>query len=247
MKSGVMGLLLRNIWEKDMFEAREIQSGYSGVNVLRCLSFSVQHQIYAILGANGAGKSTLMKTIARVLPLTSGSMNFAGQEIGEMEPHKLAGMGLSYVPQENNVFPDLTVKENLSLGGIVGKRSKQEKIEEMVELFPDIRDRFNQKAGSLSGGESQMVAVARALMQEPKLLLLDEPTAGLSPKYVDLLFGKIREIHEKKGVSVMLAEQNATKALSIADKVMILSLGEIHLIDEKGNIDIENVRKGYRI
>lgn len=230
-----------------MFKAEEIQSGYGEVNVLRCLSFTVEHEIYAVLGANGAGKSTLMKTIARVLPLTSGSMEFLEKEIGSIEPHKLAGMGLSYVPQEQNVFPDLTVKENLSIGGIVGERPKQDKIEEMVELFPDIGERFNQKAGSLSGGESQMVAVARALMQEPKLLLLDEPTAGLSPKYVDMLFAKIVEIHEKKGVGVMLAEQNATKALGIADKVMVLSLGEIHLIDDKSNVDIDMVKRGYRI
>ena len=231
-----------------MFKAVNIQSGYDGVNVLRCLNFSVENEIYTILGANGAGKSTLMKTVARLLPLSDGSMEFDNKDISKTDPWNLAAMGIAYVPQEMNVFPELTVQENLSLGGLTGnRRKKEEKVEEIIDLFPDIRDRFKQKAGSLSGGEGQMVAVGRALMQEPKLLLLDEPTAGLSPKYVDLLFQKILEIHQDKGVNVMLAEQNASKALAIADKVMLLSLGEIHHIGDKQDVDMEMVKEGYRI
>ncbi len=230
-----------------MFKVIDIKSGYGEITVLHGLTFDVKHEIYTILGANGAGKSTLMKTIAKVLPLSAGEMYFKDENVSDISPYELAKKGIAYVPQEQNVFPDLTVKENLSLGGLIGSRSKQEKMEEMFELFPDIADRINQKAGSLSGGEGQMVAVARALMQDPALILLDEPTAGLSPKYVDNFFHKIKEIHEKKGVGVMLAEQNASKALDIADKVMILSLGKIFLIEDSSKVDIKMVKEGYRI
>lgn len=230
-----------------MLKVNDIKSGYGEITVLRGLSFDVNHEIYAILGANGAGKSTLMKTIAKLLPLTSGEMHFQEKNISEVTPFELAERGLAYVPQENNVFPNLTVKENLSIGGLIGKRTKQERMEEIFELFPDVVERINQKAGSLSGGEAQMVAVSRALMQDPSLILLDEPTAGLSPKYVDDFFDKIKEIHKKKGVSVMLAEQNASKALEIADKVMILSLGKIFLIEDSCKVDINIVKEGYRI
>ncbi len=151
------------------------------------------------------------------------------------------------VPQEYHIFPDLSVSENLSIGSLVGKRPKQERLEEVYELFPDIVARLNQKAGTLSGGEAQMVAVGRALMQDPALLLLDEPTSGLSPLYVDNFFEKIKEIHEKKNVSVMLAEQNAAKALEISDRVMILSLGKIFMIDDATNCSLETVIEGYRI
>ena len=230
-----------------MFNVKGIRSGYGEVTVLHGLDFEVKHEIYAILGANGAGKSTLMKTIAKVLPLKSGKLQFKNEDVTHLTPYQLAERGLAYVPQEQNIFPELTVKENLSIGGLVGKRSKQERMEEIIELFPDIAERINQKAGSLSGGEAQMVAVGRALMQDPVMILLDEPTAGLAPKYVDGFFRKIKEIHEKKGVSVMVAEQNAAKAMEIADRIMLLSLGTIFLIDDCNNVDIGKVKEGYRI
>ncbi len=151
------------------------------------------------------------------------------------------------MPQEGNVFPNLSVRENLSIGALIGKRSKAEKMEEIIELFPDIAERINQSASCLSGGERQMVAVGRALMQDPKMILLDEPTAGLSQKYVDNFFCRIEEIHKIKDVSVMLAEQNASKALEIADRVMLLSLGRIIHIDVRKNIDMEKLKEGYRI
>lgn len=230
-----------------MLKANDIRSGYGGVTVLQGLNFEVGKEIFAILGANGAGKSTLMKTLARLLPLKSGQIEFDGNDASALTPYELAERGVAFVPQEHNVFPDLTVAENLSLGGLIGSRSKQEKQEEIFELFPDIVDRLGQKAGTLSGGETQMVAIGRALMQEPKLMLLDEPTAGLAPLYVDNLFAKIKEIHETKGVSVMLAEQNAVKTLAIADRVMLLSLGEIFLIEESSKVDIDALKAGYRI
>ena len=181
-----------------MIKGINVKSGYGGVTVLHDLEFDVGDEIYAILGANGAGKSTLMKTIAKVLPLSGGEIFFKEENVTETPPYQLAEKGLAYVPQENNVFPDMTVYENLSVGSLIGKRSKKERIEEIFELFPGILDRVNQNAGSLSGGETQMVAVGRALMQDPSMILLDEPTSGLAPKYVDTLFNNILEIHKKK-------------------------------------------------
>lgn len=231
----------------DRIEARGVSSGYAGIEVLHDLDFSIGDEVFAVLGANGAGKTTLMKTIAKVLPLMSGQMAFGGDDITDMRPYTLAERGLAYVPQEENTFPDMSVAENLAIGALVGKRRMADRLDEVFELFPDLKPRMNQKAGTLSGGESQMVAVSRALMQEPRVLLLDEPTAGLSPRYADNLFDKVREIHEKSEISVVLAEQNAAKTLTVADRVMVLSLGDIHLIDDTSNIDIASLKEGYLI
>ncbi|MEM7798199.1 MAG: ABC transporter ATP-binding protein [Chloroflexota bacterium] len=229
-----------------MFEANDIRSGYGEVVVLQGLTFQVEHEIFAVLGANGAGKSTLLKTIAKLLPLMTGSLKFKGADVSLTPAYQLTARGLAYVPQEHNVFPDLTVAENLSLGGLIGSRPKEERLEEVYELFPVIPDRLSQKAGTLSGGETQMVAIGRALMQDPKLLLLDEPTAGLAPLYVDNLFEKIKEIHVNQGVSVILAEQNASKTLAIAHRAMILSLGEIFTIEASENVEIDMLKEGYQ-
>jgi branched-chain amino acid transport system ATP-binding protein len=230
-----------------MFKASNVYSGYEGVTVLQGLTFDLGHEIYAILGANGAGKSTLMRTASRVLPLMSGKLEFKGEDVSNLPPYELATRGLAYVPQEYNVFPELSVRENLSLGSLIGKRPRQERLEELYELFPDIADRINQKAGSLSGGETKMVALGRALVQDPELILLDEPTAGLSPKYVDNFFQKILDIHQVKGVSVILAEQNAAKTIEIADRVMLLSLGKAFRIADSKDIDVDAVREGYHM
>lgn len=230
-----------------MFEVKNIRSGYEGVTVIKGINFEVGDEIFAILGANGAGKSTLLKTIAKVLPLTAGEIHFKSENVSDFTPYQLAEWGLAYVPQEQNIFPELTVRENLWIGGLVGKRSKQVRMEEIFELFPDVAARINQRAGTLSGGEAQMVALGRGLMQDPELLLLDEPTEGLAPKYVDNLFSKTREIHDKRKVSIMLAEQNAAKALDIADRIMVLSLGEIFLNEETKNVDMNKLKEGYRI
>lgn len=231
-----------------MLKVRDIRSGYGDVTVLHGLDFEVGHEIYAILGVNGAGKSTLMKTIAKVLHLKTGEIYFKDEDISSFAPYQVAAKGLAFVPQEGHIFPSMTVMENLSIGSVLlGKKSKKEKMEEVFELFPDLVARINQKAGSLSGGEAQMVAVGRALMQDPELILLDEPTSGLSPKYVDIFFSKVKEIHEKKGVSIIISEQNAVKALEIADKIMVLSLGKIHLIEDCKNCTIDMIKEGYRI
>jgi branched-chain amino acid transport system ATP-binding protein len=230
-----------------MLKLKDIRSGYGDVTIIKGIDLEVEHEIYAILGANGAGKSTLMKTIAKVLPLKTGEIHFKDEDISGFTPFQASERGLAFVPQEEQIFPGLTVRENLSIGGMLSKRSKEKRMEEVFDVFPDIYERINQKAGSLSGGEAQMVAVARALMQDPELILLDEPTSGLAPKYVDSFFKKVKEIHEKKDVSVILSEQNCSKALEIADKVMVLTLGKIFLVNECKNVNVDMVKEGYRI
>jgi len=231
-----------------MLKVNNIVSGYGDVNVLHGLNFEVKHEIYAILGANSAGKTTLMKTIARVLHLNNGEIYFKDENISSFTPYQVAAKGVAFVPQEGNVFPTMSVMENLSIGSVLlDKKLKKEKIEEVFDVFPDLYERINQKAGSLSGGEAQMIAVGRALMQDPELILLDEPTAGLSPKYVDLFFQKVKQIHEEKDVSVIISEQNATKAMEIADKIMVLKLGKIHLIEDSKNVNIQMIKEGYSI
>lgn len=230
-----------------MLEASGIRSGYHGVTVIKGLDLSVGHEVFAVLGANGAGKTTLLATLARLMPLMAGELWFDGEDISRVPSWVSAARGIGYVPQEKGIFPGLTVLENLYVGAMIGGRSREDRIDEVVRLFPDVGQRRNQVAGTLSGGESRMVACARALMQDPKLLLLDEPTAGLSPKYVDLFFDKIREIHETRGVAIVLAEQNATKALEVADRVMVLSLGEAFLVEDAALLTTEQLKEGYRI
>jgi branched-chain amino acid transport system ATP-binding protein len=228
-------------------EVEGLRSGYHGVTVLKGLDFAVGDEIFAVLGANGAGKTTLLATLARLIPLMGGRIRFQGEDVSRLPPYETAGRGIGYVPQEKGVFPDLTVLENLGVGGMIGKRSREERMAEVFELFPDLRALEAQKAGTLSGGESRMVACGRALMQDPRVLLLDEPTAGLSPLYVDMFFDKIREIHETRGVAIVLAEQNATKALQVADRVMVLSLGEAFAVMDAAELTTQQLKEGYRI
>ena len=230
-----------------MLAANGIRSGYDGVEVIKGLDFSVSDEVFAVLGANGAGKTTLLATIAGLIPLTAGELQFLGEPIAGLHPWTTAAMGVGYVPQEKGTFPDLTVLENLKVGAMVGTRPRQERIDEVVELFPDIGAMLNQKAGTMSGGESRMLAAGRALMQDPKLLLLDEPTAGLSPLYLDNFFDKIIEIRETRGVDIIVAEQNATKALEVADRVMLLSLGAASEIMDASELTIDQLKEGYRI
>lgn len=230
-----------------MFEAKGIRSGYSGIEVIKGLDLSVDGEILTVLGANGAGKTTLLATLARVLPLMDGELRLHGEDVTSLPPWEVAARGIGYVPQEHAVFPDLSVMHNLHVGAMIGNRSRQERLDEVIALFPDLDARREQLAGTLSGGESRMLAAGRALMQEPTVLLLDEPTAGLSPLYVDLFFEKIAEVHETRGVSIILAEQNATKALEVADRVMVLSLGEASEVMDAEHVTMEQLREGYRI
>ena len=228
-------------------EVEGLRSGYHGVTVLKGLDFTVGNEIFAVLGANGAGKTTLLATLARLIPLMAGTIRFQGEDVSALRPYETAGRGIGYVPQEKGVFPDLTVLENLPVGGMIGERSRDERMTEVLDLFPDLRTLRAQKAGTLSGGESRMVACGRALMQDPRVLLLDEPTAGLSPLYVDMFFDKITEIHETRGVAIVLAEQNATKTLQVADRVMVLSLGEAFAVLDAAELTTQQLKEGYRI
>jgi len=224
-----------------------LRSGYTGVEVLKGLDFTVGDEVFAVLGANGAGKTTLLATLARLIPLMGGAIRFDSRDISDLPPYDVAAGGVGYVPQEQGVFPSLTVLENLKVGGMTGERPEAERLEEVFALFPDLKGMQGQAAGTLSGGESRMVACGRALMQDPKVLLLDEPTAGLSPLYVDLFMGKVREMHESRGVAIVLAEQNATKALEVADRVMVLSLGEATAVKDAADVTTQQLKEGYRI
>ncbi len=230
-----------------MFDVQAMRSGYGDMAVLKDLTFSIKDEIFAVLGANGAGKTTLLKTLARLLPLQSGSMKLGGADVSATPAHAMPSAGVAYVPQEGNVFPDLSVAENLSIGGRTGHRPKEEKLEEVFDLFPRLKERLSQAAGSLSGGEGQMLAVGRALMQDPKVLLLDEPSAGLSPIFVDTLFSSIEKARKESGVTIVLAEQNAVKTLEIADRVMVLSLGEMHLLREREGLEMKDITEAYHI
>ncbi|MEL7105683.1 MAG: ABC transporter ATP-binding protein [Pseudomonadota bacterium] len=230
-----------------MYDVQAMQSGYGEMAVLKNLTFSIKDEIFAVLGANGAGKTTLLKTLARLLPLQSGSMSLNGDDVSKTPAYVMPGAGVAYVPQEGNVFPDLSVLENLSIGGRTGHRSKAEKLDEVFALFPRLKERRAQAAGSLSGGEGQMLAVGRALMQDPKVLLLDEPSAGLSPLFVDTLFSSIAETRKEKGLTIVLAEQNAVKTLEIADRVMVLSLGEMHLLKPRTELEMSDITAAYHI
>jgi branched-chain amino acid transport system ATP-binding protein len=230
-----------------VLEVEGLRSGYHGVTVLKGLDFSVRNEIFAVLGANGAGKTTLLATLARLIPLMAGSIRFNGEDVSALAPYRTAARGIGYVPQESGTFADLTVLENLQVGAMIGRRPRDERMAEIFELFPNLKKLQRQAAGTLSGGESRMVACGRALMQEPKVLLLDEPTAGLSPLYVDLFFDKIKEIHETRGVAIVLAEQNATKALEVAGRVMVLSLGEAFAVKDAAEVTTQQLKEGYRI
>lgn len=230
-----------------MFDVQGLRSGYGEMSVLKDLTFQVKDEIFAVLGANGAGKSTLLKTLARLLPLQAGTLALDGKDVSKTPAYAMPGSGVAYVPQEGNVFPDLSVQENLSIGGRTGHRSKQEKLDEVFELFPRLKERRSQAAGSLSGGEGQMLAVGRALMQDPQVLLLDEPSAGLSPLFVDTLFSSIAETRKEKGLTIVLAEQNAVKTLEIADRVMVLSLGEMHLLRPRAELEMSDITAAYHI
>jgi branched-chain amino acid transport system ATP-binding protein len=228
-------------------EVAGLRSGYHGVVVLKGLDFTLGQEVFAVLGANGAGKTTLLATLARLLPLMEGTIRFEGVDVSHVPPYETAARGIAYVPQEQGVFPYLTVHENLRVGGMIGRRPRQERLDEVFALFPDLKAMLKQPAGTLSGGESRMVACGRALMQDPRVLLLDEPTAGLSPLYVDLFMAKIREMHEVRRVAIVLAEQNATKALQVADRVMVLDLGEAHAVMDAADVTTQQLKEGYRI
>jgi branched-chain amino acid transport system ATP-binding protein len=207
----------------------DIEVHYGAIRALKGLSFSVgDGEIVALLGANGAGKTTTQKTISGMLRPSSGSITFAGQRIDGIPAHDLIKLGICHVPEGRRVFPRMTVAENLEMGAFRFKRPDAAELERVLTMFPRLRERLKQQGGTLSGGEQQMLAIGRALMGKPRLLLLDEPSMGLAPMVVAQIFDIIREINQS-GVTVLLVEQNAAQALGLADRGYVLETGEIVL------------------
>jgi ABC-type branched-subunit amino acid transport system ATPase component len=211
-----------------LIEVEGLVAGYAAeVDILKGVSINlVQGEIVAIVGPNGAGKSTLMKAIFGLIPAKAGRVLLNGASIANLRPSAVARRGVGYVPQRENVFASMTVAENLEIGltAASGKKKLRERLEAMFALFPRLGERRRQRVGAMSGGERQMVAIARALMPEPSALLLDEPSAGLAPLFVDTVFEQIRAINGK-GISVLIVEQNARRALAIANRGYVLDLG----------------------
>lgn len=202
-----------------------ITSGYGGMEVLRELSLEVRSgEIVSIIGPNGAGKSTAMKTVFGLLKPWKGDITFEGKSIAGLTPDRIVREGLCYVPQVENVFPSLTVEENLDMGAFLLSGPLQERKQRIFDMFPRLAERRRQRAGKMSGGERQMVAMGRALMLDPKLLLLDEPSAGLAPMMVDSIFETVRTINDA-GVAILMVEQNARKSLELADRGYVLATG----------------------
>ena len=226
-----------------LLEANSIKAGYGGVEILHGVSIGVEKgEIISIIGPNGAGKSTLMKTILGLLKPTHGKITFGGYDITGLEPDKIVRLGICYVPQTDNVFPSLTVEENLEMGAFIRKDNFRRRIKEIYELFPDLKKAKRFRAGKLSGGQRQMVAMARALMLDPQVLLLDEPSASLSPKLVKLIFEKIVEIN-KSGVGILIVEQNAREALKLCHRGYVLAMGH-KKFEDTGQALLNNQKVG---
>ena len=227
-------------------KANNITAGYGGVDIINNLNLLVNEgEIVVIVGPNGAGKSSAMKALLGMLKLTDGSVSFAKDDITLMLPQDRVNLGIAFVPQTNNVFTGMTVEENLEMGGFIRSDDIKHTIEDIYNLFPILKEKRNQNAGELSGGQRQQVAFGRALMTKPKILMLDEPTAGVSPIVMDELFARIIEVG-KTGVGILMVEQNAKQALNIADRGYVLVNGQ-HSREGSGQDLLNNpeVRKSF--
>ena len=217
-----------------MLSLRDVHSGYGRIEVLHGIDCSVQAgEIVTIVGANGAGKSTLLKCISGLNPVWRGSIEFDGQPINKMSVERIAALGLVQIPEGRQIFGPLSVEENLQLGGYTRRRRRAQsrrRLGEVYELFPRLFERRRQQAGTLSGGEQQMLAIGRALMAEPRVLLLDEPSMGLAPKIVKEIFAILRQLNQQ-GIGLLLVEQDARIALSVAHHGLVLERGRVVLAD----------------
>lgn len=230
-----------------LLSLKGLTAGYGGVPIIEAIELDVaEHEVAVIIGPNGAGKSTLLKSIFALTTVSSGTIFFAGRDITSLQTPQLVPLGIAAVPQSRNVFPTLTVAENLDVGTYAAPpKDVPAARARVLALFPDLVDKLRQPAGELSGGQRQMVAIGRALMSEPKLLLLDEPTAGLSPAYLEKIFDLLLDIR-KAGVTILMVEQNAKQALRIADRGHVLVSGR-NFVSGTGEelLSDDNVRRSF--
>ena len=231
-----------------MLEIKDLEVYYGMIQAIKGISFEVNEgEVIALIGANGAGKTTILHTISGLIAPKKGSITFEGQEITKIPAHKIVENGLAQVPEGRRVFPSLSVLQNLKLGAYTRKDKKEidDTLKMIYERFPRLEERKNQPAGTLSGGEQQMLAMGRALMSKPRIILMDEPSMGLSPIFVNEIFDIIKQV-SASGTTVLLVEQNAKKALSIANKAYVLETGTIALSgDAKELMNNDRVKKAY--
>ena len=232
---------------KLLLSVKDINVYYGAIHAIKGISFDVEEgEIVTMIGANGAGKSTSLNTISGLLSTRTGSIEFDGQDITKIPAHKLVGMGLSQVPEGRRVFAQMTVLENLEMGAYTAKKETiPDRLGLVYDHFPRLKEREKQLAGTLSGGEQQMLAMGRALMNDPRLMMLDEPSMGLAPILVEEIFDIIRDLH-KAGTTILLVEQNARMALSVADRAYVLETGKVALSGPASEMmENEEVQKAY--
>lgn len=232
----------------EMLEVKDLYVNYGAIEAIKGISFTVQPgEIVTLIGANGAGKTTTLHTISGLVKAKSGSITYNGTDLQKIDPSKIISLGIAHVPEGRHVFPEMTVEENLQMGAFISKNKEETAaaMQDVYEKFPRLRERRRQLAGTLSGGEQQMVAVGRALMGKPSIILMDEPSMGLSPLLVKEVFAIIKEIHAA-GITVLLNEQNAKMALSIADRAYVLETVTISISgDAQELLKDERVKKAY--
>jgi branched-chain amino acid transport system ATP-binding protein len=231
-----------------LLDVKDIHVFYGNIEAVKGMSFGVdQGEIVCLIGANGAGKTTTLRTISGLLRPAEGAIFYDGQRIDLLPAHEIVGLGVAQSPEGRRIFPRMSVRENLDMGAFIRRdaEGQREDLDRIMDLFPILKERARQAAGTLSGGEQQMLAMGRALMARPKLLLLDEPSMGLAPLVVQTIFDTIRDINEQ-GMTVLLVEQNAAQALSLAHRGYVIETGKIVLQDEaRALLENEQVRKAY--